>query len=146
MTGEVLAFDNAVQTALAYADAHPDTLLIVTADHETGGLTITTNADGTLSFTFTTTGHTAVDVPVRASGPGAERFSGTTVPNTQVFTVMRDAMNLGPAVTPAPAVPGAYRPLAIPGETIPGRGLRPRRRGRGLRRHHGRQRGRRLPE
>ena len=115
MTGETLAFDSAVQTALTFASQHPDTLLIVTADHETGGLTMRTNADGTLSFRFTTTGHTATNVPIRASGPGAERFSATTVPNTQVFAVMRDAMNPGPAVTPTPAVPGAYKPLAIPG-------------------------------
>ena len=84
-----------MQTALAYAAAHPDTLLIVTADHETSGLTVTRNADGTLSFAFANTGyHTGVDVPVRASGPGAERFGATTVLNTQVFEVMRDAMGL----------------------------------------------------
>lgn len=42
--GEVLAFDAAVQVALDYVQQHPDTLLIVTADHETGGLRYAANA------------------------------------------------------------------------------------------------------
>ncbi len=117
-TGEVLAFDNAVQVALSYADAHPDTLLIVTADHETSGLTLKTNADGTLTFTFANEGyHTAADVPVRASGPGAERFSGTTVLNTQVFTVMRDAMSATtptPTATPTPVQSAFNGPHTVP--------------------------------
>jgi hypothetical protein len=108
MTRDVLAFDEAVKTAIAFAGTHPDTLVIVTADHETGGLTLQTSTDGTLTFTFTRSGHTAANVPIRASGPGAERFGGVTVPNTQVFTVMEDAMGLAPAApapipTPAPA-------------------------------------------
>ena len=94
MIGEVLAFDDAVRTALAFADAHPDTLLIVTADHETGGMSAQQNGDGTLSFSFTTTSHTADDVPIRASGPGAERFNATTVRNTRVFDILRDEMDL----------------------------------------------------
>ncbi len=101
MTGEVLAFDDAVRTAIAFADAHPDTLLIVTADHETGGLTLRDNGDRALSSSFTTTGHTATDVPVMASGPGADRFGSRRIDNTQVFEVMRDAMNLSP-ITPTP--------------------------------------------
>ena len=94
MIGEVLAFDDAVRTAIAFADAHPDTLLIVTADHETGGMSAQQNGDGTLSFSFTTTSHTAADVPIRASGPGAERFNATTVRNTRVFDILRDEMDL----------------------------------------------------
>ena len=37
---DTLAFDEAVGVALAYAKAHPDTLLIVTADHETAGMSL----------------------------------------------------------------------------------------------------------
>jgi hypothetical protein len=106
MTGEVLALDDAVATALAFADTHPGTLVIVTADHETGGLTSTRNADGSLSFAFTTTGHTATTVPVRSIGPGADGFGTATVPNTRVFEVVRGALGLGataPTPTPTPA-------------------------------------------
>ena len=112
MTSETLAFDDAVRTALAFADRHPDTLLIVTADHETGGVTRGENSDGTPSFFFTATDHTAADVPIMASGPGADRIGTGTIRNTQVFELMRDAMDLVP-VTPTPT----HRVAAVPPET-----------------------------
>ena len=116
MAGEVLAFDAAVATALAYADTHPDTLLIVTADHETGGLSIQAGGDGWLTFTFTTTDHTGVNVPIRATGPGADTFAGTTVDNTAVHTVMYDALTL-PPVTPTPTPTPTVTPV---GPTVTG--------------------------
>lgn len=107
--GETLAFDDAVKTALDFADAHPDTLVIVTADHETGGLILQGSGHGVggifasgsridrneTGLTFgDSASHTAVDVPIMASGPGADRVCHGTIDNTQVFGIMRDAMGL----------------------------------------------------
>ncbi len=122
MTGEVLAFDEAVRTAIDFADAHPDTLLIVTADHETGGLVLRENGDGAPTPVFTTTGHTATDVPIMASGPGADQFGDRRIDNTRVFEVLRDVMNLYPvAPTPTydvvnvpPVTTAPIAPVAVP--------------------------------
>lgn len=57
-------FNDSIAYAIAFVMLHPDTALIVTADHETGG--IRQNADGT--FSYTTTSHTATDVPYFALG------------------------------------------------------------------------------
>ena len=45
---ETLAFDDAVKIAMDYADAHPGTLVIITADHETGGVSV--GQDGSISY------------------------------------------------------------------------------------------------
>lgn len=63
---------------------HPSTALIVTADHECGG--IKQRADGT--FMFTSTNHTGVNVPVAAIGPGTEFFRGATVNNIEIAKFM----------------------------------------------------------
>ena len=63
---------------LEWMKKHPDTLLVVTADHQTGGLSIT-NANrktGMVTGKFTTFRHSGVAVPVFAAGVGAERFTG----------------------------------------------------------------------
>lgn len=65
--------------ATAFVYFHPDTVFIVTADHETGG--ITKNADGT--YKFTTTNHTNSDVPVYAIGYGTGALA-KKVDNTDV--------------------------------------------------------------
>lgn len=107
--------DAAVAVAREYVAANPDTLLIVTGDHETGGLAVedatdTEDESGTgesaedgpfpiagSPFTFavdwTTTGHTSVPVPVTAEGPGADQLTGQN-PNTAVYDVMRGALGL----------------------------------------------------
>ena len=63
---------------------HPDTVLIVTADHECGG--IKQKSDGT--FMFTSTNHTGVNVPVSAIGPGTEAFHEQTVNNIDIAKFM----------------------------------------------------------
>ncbi len=73
---EVLDFDRAVGAALDYQAEHPATLVVVTADHETGGLALHANRAGKFVANYTTTGHTAEMVPLFAIGPGAERFGG----------------------------------------------------------------------
>lgn len=75
---ETLDFDRAVKAAFDFAERDGNTLVIVTADHETGGLTLTDGnlQTGELTAAFSTPGHTAVPVPVYAFGPGAELFTG----------------------------------------------------------------------
>ncbi len=96
--------DKAVAVAEAYAAKHPGTLVVVTGDHETGGLAVEdVDADDELAgedgpfrvkgtpfeFTldWTTTGHTGQSVPVTAYGPQSERFTGQH-PNTYVHQVL----------------------------------------------------------
>jgi alkaline phosphatase len=69
-----LQVDWAARAAAEYARRHGDTLVIVTADHETGGLSALRN--DRLRITYATTSHTGAPVPVFAYGPGAERFGG----------------------------------------------------------------------
>jgi len=78
LTDEVLDFDEAVGIALDYAKKDGHTLVVVTADHETGGVTIVNGnmKSHTVKLNFSSKGHTAVMVPVFAFGPGAENFSG----------------------------------------------------------------------
>jgi len=75
---ETLDFDRAVKIAIDFAERDGQTLVIVTADHETGGLTILGGniSAGNLRTNYSTTGHTGVPVPVYTFGPGAERFTG----------------------------------------------------------------------
>jgi len=83
---ETLDFDKAVGVALDFAKADGHTLVIVTADHETGGVTITGGnlADRKVKLSFSTKDHTAVMIPVFAYGPGAEKFTGI-YDNTDIF-------------------------------------------------------------
>ena len=75
---ETLDFDRAVKAAFDFAECDGQTLVIVTADHETGGMTITGGNLQTGEYTaaYSSNGHTGVPVPVYAFGPGAELFTG----------------------------------------------------------------------
>ncbi len=75
---ETLDMDRAIGVALAFAAKNRETLIIVTADHETGGMTITegNNKTGDITAKYTSLEHTGVCVPVFAFGPGAEQFGG----------------------------------------------------------------------
>ena len=89
---ETLDFDKAVAKALEFAIEDGETLVIVTADHETGGLTIVGGdmRKKTIEANFSTGDHTSVMVPVFAFGPGAEEFGGI-YENTDIFKKMMDA-------------------------------------------------------
>lgn len=92
---EIVAFDLAVAEALAWADRVPGTLVVVTGDHETGGLAIVGPADeGRWEARYVDDGHTHGLVPLFAYGPGAERFAGI-LDNDQVGRLLRE-MLLGP--------------------------------------------------
>ncbi len=75
---EMLDFDQAIGKALEFAAKDGETLIVVTADHETGGFSLTGGnmKPGMVKGAFTTGEHTAVMVPVFAYGPGAENFNG----------------------------------------------------------------------
>jgi len=92
---EVIDFDQVVGRAMQFADSNGETLVIVTADHETGGLTLL-NGDysrGYVSGQFSTIDHTATPVPVFAYGPGAQLFSGV-YENTEVFNKILAALGV----------------------------------------------------
>jgi len=84
---EVLDFDQVVGEAMKFVDENKETLLIVTADHETGGLSL---LDGNLNQgyvhgNFSTNDHTPLLIPVFSYGPGAGNFTGV-YPNTDIYT------------------------------------------------------------
>ena len=86
---ETLEFSDAVQLVLDWAGGRTDTLVLVTADHETGGLAVTGNngAGNYPSVTWSPAGgHTATNVPIYAWGVNASLVSGT-MNNTDLFNV-----------------------------------------------------------
>lgn len=87
---DMLDFDQVVGQALEFAAKDKKTLVLITADHETGGVAITGGSikDGVVKAAFPTTDHTAVMVPVFAYGPGAEEFIGI-MENTDIHTKMK---------------------------------------------------------
>jgi alkaline phosphatase len=92
--GETLEFDRTIAAVADWARDREDTLIIVTADHETGGLEILGDLGiGQLpAYRWTTNKHTAVPIPVFASGPGANILKGT-VDNTAIYAVMEQLLH-----------------------------------------------------
>lgn len=108
------ALDKSVQVAKDFAKKNPDTLVLVLADHETGGFSIEavdeddesgdgiSKEDGPFAIAnskqnfvvdWTTSGHTAVDIPITAMGKNAQLFTGF-YENTEVFAKLLQAMGL----------------------------------------------------
>lgn len=84
-------FDRAVGKALQFAANDGETLVIVTSDHETGGMSLE-NGDfetGEITAKYTSGGHTGVMVPLFSYGPGAENFTGV-MKNTDIFHKMHN--------------------------------------------------------
>ena len=99
---EMKDFDDAVSMAYKFARENEDTLVVVTADHETGGLLIepetpTNYTSPEVKFSFNTGigygSHTGVPVPVYAYGPGSQNFTGT-LDNTDIYYAMVEALDL----------------------------------------------------
>lgn len=107
MIRSVIGFDLAVRVAKDFAQESGETLVIVTADHETGGMTVSTTSSGMPGEDgpFITPGatpfyinwsaekHTASDVPVTALGPQSEDLKGVR-DNTAVYETMRKAFGI----------------------------------------------------
>ena len=103
LISELIDFDDAIGKALDFAKKDGNTLVIVTADHETGGFTLSSTLKKTedgrsysdyneITGTFSTNGHSATLIPVFAYGPGAEAFSGV-YENTEIFHKILEATN-----------------------------------------------------
>ena len=92
VVAEMLDLDNAINIALDFAQKDGSTLVVVTGDHETGGMAITEGSisEGKVTGAFVTEDHTAEMLPVFAYGPKAELFTGV-YENRDIFTKMMDA-------------------------------------------------------
>jgi alkaline phosphatase len=78
LVSEMIDLDKAIGVALDFANDNKNTLVVVTADHETGGLSLTGGSlsDHKVEASFAGGVHTAVMVPVFSYGQGAKKFSG----------------------------------------------------------------------
>lgn len=100
--GGIRALDDVVREVATFAQRQGDILVVVTSDHETGGLGITGGSDGTpILVRWATSGHTAEPVPVFALGPGAEQLAGVH-DNTEVAHVVAHALGLDLRTAPEP--------------------------------------------
>ena len=75
----VTRFNRVIAVVMEWAFYHPNTLVLITADHETGGLT---DRDG--SFVYTSEEHTSANVPVFAYGIDGELFNNMVMENIQI--------------------------------------------------------------
>ncbi|WP_430427549.1 alkaline phosphatase [Maribacter litoralis] len=92
---ESISFDRAVAEAIKFADADQNTLVVITADHETGGLTIPQGNVGLheIEADFTTNDHTGVMVPVFAYGPMSQEFQGV-YENNEIFAKLLSVLDI----------------------------------------------------
>jgi len=104
---ETVEFDNAVQVALNWAINRTDTLMIVTADHECGGLAVLADNGAGMEpdVAWSSEGHTATNVGVFAWGPGAETVSGV-MDNTDIYRSMMKSQPIVPEAVGIGLVPG----------------------------------------
>ena len=93
---EMVDFDKSIGFALDFAEKNKETLVVITADHETGGFALMGGnmKTGEVKGAFTTKGHTGQMIPVFAFGPGAEAFSGI-YNNYDIYTKIKQALKLG---------------------------------------------------
>lgn len=91
---EMIEFDRTIGAILDFAKKDGETLIIVTADHETGGYAINPGSKmGNIIPGFTTDSHTGALIPVFAFGPGSELFSGI-YENTAIYHKMKAAFGM----------------------------------------------------
>ena len=90
LTWEMEEFDKMVNAVFDYADTHKGTLVVITADHETGGVSLLsgnkdfTKGESGVDVKFPTTGHTAAPVPIYSYGASAWKF-GQVMENVEIF-------------------------------------------------------------
>ncbi len=99
LLAEMRDFEQVVRAAFDFADTHEGTLVVVTADHETGGLSMPSGqSDFTLSesgidYRFGTGSHTAIRVPAYFYGAGADRFPAL-MDNTELANTLIELLGL----------------------------------------------------
>ena len=93
LIGEMIDFDKTIGIALDFANINKETLVIVTADHETGGFTLASEGGdyNKIKPSFSTGGHSSTMIPVFAKGPGAELFNGI-YENTEIYHKMKQLL------------------------------------------------------
>ena len=99
MVDETVDFSKAIEVALDFAKADGNTLVVVTADHETGGLTMIDPQGhyANVSFNYSTGSHTCLPVLIYAYGPGAEQFTGW-MQNNEVKAKILKSCGIEPTV------------------------------------------------
>ncbi len=97
-TLSTVEFDKAIAAALDFAESDGETLVIVTADHETGGITLN---EKTGEYYYTTGQHSLVDVPVFVSATDAGFTSGTEIKNRQISVQIARILGFGEDEFPA---------------------------------------------
>ena len=94
---ETMDFDKAIAKALDFAEKDGNTLVIVTADHETGGFALSGNEEdktqNVIDPKFITKNHTGTMVPVYSYGPGSASLGGI-YDNTWIYQVMKKTLGL----------------------------------------------------
>lgn len=96
LRAELADFDSTIKQALEFAASNGETLVVVTGDHECGGLALTqTDSRWDFQPAFASRLHTAALVPVFAYGPRAGLFSGL-YDNTEIYWKMRTALGINP--------------------------------------------------
>ena len=92
MLSEFADFDESVAAAIEFAKNDKETLILVTADHATGGLVLQKPRGSSIRAQWTTTSHDLASINIYAYGPGAEKFSGV-MDNTEIFDRMLQALD-----------------------------------------------------
>jgi len=120
---EVVEFDNAVRLAVDWVSNRTDTLIIVTADHETGGLVVTNDAGPGVEpeVRWSTTGHTGTNVGLFAIGPGAGMVTGV-MDNTDIYRIIMLTQPIIPAAVRIG--PGTSAGISTTWDATPGGGCR----------------------
>lgn len=92
---EMADFDKTIGKVMEWAAKDGETLVVITADHQTGGLTLLDGniEKGEVTVNFSSGGHTGIMVPVYAFGPGADEFTGM-YENYELFHKMKKLLNL----------------------------------------------------
>ena len=92
---EGIDFDKAITEAIKFADENKNTLVIITADHETSGFSIPQGnvKKHTIEGDFTTYDHTGVMVPLFAYGPQSDKFQGV-YENNELFHKILNVLDI----------------------------------------------------